>query len=253
MKCAKYDSTSQGFRKPILLECPEGLFGHTLFIRDDRKNVTEFKLCEVRVFGGGGVSEQHLIECPPLSLKNGKTVVTKKPDEAVQRARFECLDGFVLWGASAAECWYDGNWSLQIMPKCQPISCGEPHSFPHAFVEFVAKRTKSLQASEVGDKIRYKCGDEFVMRANTTYYGEWFRRRLINSRVICDLHSNPVITNHSGEAKNKRDSLYPGSINIGMDFLGTLLAWVRLIRVRYNRFSVYYRLIRLLLLGHRPR
>ena len=120
IKCESFDGAFDTAR--LMLQCPgEGIKGHKVYLRDDRKESDQLKLCEVEAFGyrddEGEISSlffqpfatkiansnsplpDPVAPCPPISIRNGAAVVSATPD-GKERAEFRCNDRFVLWGGS---------------------------------------------------------------------------------------------------------------------------------------------------------
>ncbi|CAB4056713.1 unnamed protein product [Lepeophtheirus salmonis] len=99
-------------------QCPnEGLRGRKIFIRDDKKELNEFHVCEVQVFGTP--LYMNSTDCPYIpNIRNGRTKMKK------HRLSFVCKKGYVLWGHQEITC-TNGKWSSKP-PQCRPLTCTVP-------------------------------------------------------------------------------------------------------------------------------
>ena len=122
VKCDSFDGAFDAAR--VMLQCPgKGIRGHKVYLRDDRKETEQLKLCEVEAFGyrddegkcfkaardcrdksrWGSCLADPVTPCAPVSLRNGEAVVSALADGR-EKAEFKCDDRFVLWGSPEAEC-----------------------------------------------------------------------------------------------------------------------------------------------------
>ncbi|XP_041921873.1 CUB and sushi domain-containing protein 1-like [Alosa sapidissima] len=81
---------------------------------------------------------------------------------------YHCKRGFYLLGSSVLSCQSNGFWDRSL-PKCLPISCGDPGAPPHATL--LGKRFTN------GATVHYSCGQGRTLIGNSSRYcqedGRW--------------------------------------------------------------------------------
>ncbi|XP_059093549.1 uncharacterized protein LOC131888655 isoform X2 [Tigriopus californicus] len=177
----KCDSFQGRMTRREMFQCPgNGLRGHKVYIRDDRKELNHLELCEVEIFGFYHSQEQ--IPCVPISIKNGQASYSK--DEVTQQDMidFVCDEGFVLWGSSQGKCLRNGIWEFNMKPSCNPMTCGEPPNLPNTHVVLQRENRNKTVAAELGDEAIYSCSGQLQMVKNGTY-----NAYIIEIKAVCSM------------------------------------------------------------------
>lgn len=164
VKCDSFDGRMMGRE---MFQCPgNGLTGHKVYIRDDRKELNQLALCEVEIFGFFRSQEQ--VPCVPIAIENGKASLSTHEVTLQEMIDFSCDEGYILWGSSQGKCLRNGIWEFDMRPSCKPITCGEPPNLPKTDVVLVRGNKNNTGAAEAGDEAIYSCSNQLRMVKNGT-------------------------------------------------------------------------------------
>lgn len=115
------------------------------------------------------------ITCPHPSIPKFATLVDYTPRPGnnsiyKDKAVFQCLPQYAMFGNDTATCTAHGNWTE--LPECRDVKCPFPRRPDNGFVNYPAKQVLSYQ-----DKAIYGCHETYTLDgpevAECTKFGNW--------------------------------------------------------------------------------
>ncbi|KAM3624423.1 uncharacterized protein V6R79_023223 [Siganus canaliculatus] len=150
--------------------------------------------------------------CPtPDPIPNGEVYY----EDIVYQSRinFTCYEGYILSGASTAECLANGTWNSEV-PKCEAVTCG-PAPIPQSGIVLYDQQITG-NTTDYGTRVTYKCLPPFVVSgdawAECTASGTWTTTPECKV-VTCPPPKN--INNGYKSTSDKRQYDYMETVNYG--------------------------------------